>query len=236
MGGANGETHLKAGANLIYEGRRKEVFSERLNQAIAYKEKRFDWGKLLLNVLIGLAAVAVAVAAVVTGGAALVAAGAVAQATVASAAIGAAIGGTISVGVKAISDIARGEVSAPQDYALAGVKGAVEGAVAGGVLGVPALQGAGLLTKMFASGGVSFVTDGISQGIDICFQGGAYHWEEGLLSFGVGFMMPAASAAIRKGARKILEKFGKNMPQWLERAFCKLGGRSGRPHQRKCHL
>lgn len=224
MGGANGETHLKAGAGLIYEGRRKEVFSERLNQAIAYKEKSFDWGKLLLNVLIGLAAVAVAVAAVVTGGAALVAAGAVAQATVASAAIGAAIGGTISVGVKAISDVARGEVSAPQDYALAGVKGAVEGAVAGAVLGVPALQGAGLLTKMFASGGVSFVTDGISQGIDICFQGGAYHWEEGLLSFGVGFMMPAASAAIRKGARKILEKFGKNMPQWLERAFCKLGG------------
>ena len=26
MGGANGETHLKAGAGLIYEGRRKEVF------------------------------------------------------------------------------------------------------------------------------------------------------------------------------------------------------------------
>ena len=73
-----------------------------MNQAIAYKEKSFDWGKLLLNVLIGLAAVAVAVAAVVTGGAALVAAGAVAQATVASAAIGAAIGGTIAVGVKVV--------------------------------------------------------------------------------------------------------------------------------------
>ena len=132
---------------------------------------------MLLNVLIGLAAVAVAVAAVVTGGAALVAAGAVAQATVASAAIGAAIGGTISVGVKAISDIARGEVSAPQDYALAGVKGAVEGAVAGAVLGVPALQGAGLLTKMFASRRVLCDRRYIA-GIDICFQGGAYHWEE----------------------------------------------------------
>ena len=71
--------------------------------------------------------------------------------------------------------------------------------MAGAVLGVPALQGAGLLTKMFASGGVSFVTDGISQGIDICFQGGAYHWEEGLLSFGVGFMMPGSLGGNPKG-------------------------------------
>lgn len=77
---------------------------------------------------------------------------------------------------------------------------------------------------MFVSGGVSFLTDAISQGIDILFKGGTYDSKQGLISFGIGFIMPATSVAIRKTSRKLLEKFGKNMPKWLEKAFCKLGG------------
>ena len=59
-----------------------------------------------------------------------------------------------------------------------------------------ALKGAKLLTKMFVSGGVSFLTDAISQGIDILFKGGTYDSKQGLISFGIGFIMPATSVAI----------------------------------------
>ena len=227
LGGADGDTHIKAGNNLIYEGRRKEVFTDRLNEEIAYEEKKMDWGKLAANVLIGLAVVAVIAATIFTGGVALVAVGALAptaMATVGSVAIGAAISGAIAVGTTAVSDVIRGEVSDLQDYVLAGVKGAIEGAISGAVLGIKALDTANLLIKMLVSGGVSFLTDGISQGIDIIFKGGTYDWKQGLISFGIGFAMPAVSVAIRKGTRKLMEKYGKKMPRWLEKAFCKLGG------------
>ena len=225
LGGPDGDTHIKAGSNLIYEGRKKEVFTERLNAEIAYEEKKFDWGKLACNVLIGLAAVAAVVAVVATGGAALVAMGAVASmASVGAVAIGAAISGTIAVGIMAASDIIRGEVSDAKDYALAGLKGAIEGAISGAVLGLPALEGAKLIVKMLVSGGVSFISDAIGQGLDILVNGGKYDWKQGLLSFGIGFLMPLGSELIRNGTRKILEKFGKKMPDWLVKAFCKLDG------------
>ena len=70
---------LKQENNLIYEGRKKAIFTDRLNEEIAYEEKKFEWGKLLKNVLIGLAVVAVvavaAAAVVASGGAALAAIG-----------------------------------------------------------------------------------------------------------------------------------------------------------------
>ncbi len=103
--------------NLIYEGRKKEIFTERLNSEIAYEEKKFDWGKLACNVLIGLAAVALTVA---TAGLAAAALGA-AAATVGAVVIGGAISGTIAVGFMAVSDIVRGEVSDAKDYVLAGI-------------------------------------------------------------------------------------------------------------------
>ena len=104
LGGPDGDTHMKAGNNLIYEGRKKEVFTERLNAEIAYEEKKFDWGKLVCNVLIGLAAVAAVVAVVATGGAALVAMGAVAATTVSSVVAGAAISGALAVGTVDFTD------------------------------------------------------------------------------------------------------------------------------------
>lgn len=224
IGGPNGDTHIKAGSNIIYEGRKKEIFTEKLNSEIAYEEKKFDWGKLVGNVLIGLAAVAAVVAVVATGGAALVAMGAVASATVGAVCIGAAVSGTIAVGMMAASDVINGEVSEWQDYALAGVKGAIEGAVSGAIAGLPALKGLKLVGKMFVEGGVSFVTDGISQTIDILYYGGSYDWKQGLLSFGTGLIMPAVSQGIRVATGNIMDKFGKRMPQWLRDSFCKLCG------------
>lgn len=220
MGGADGDTHIKAGKNIIYEGRRKEIYTERLNSEITYEEKKFDWGKLARNVLIGLAAVALVA---VTAGAAAIALGA-AAATVGAVTMGAAISGSIAVGVMAASDIIRGEVSDLDDYVLAGVKGAIEGAVSGAILGVKALEGAKLIEKMLVGGGVSFLTDTISQGIDMLYHGNSYDWKRGLLSFGIGFFMPAVSAGIRKGINKFLDRYGKQMPKWLSKSFCKLGG------------
>jgi len=232
IGCADGDTHIKAGNNLIYEGRRKEIFTERLNEEIAYKEKKFDWGKLLKNVLIGLAVVAVtavaAAAVITTGGAALAALGVVANfsaaATFTSVAIGGVISGTIAVGWTAGTDIFRGEVSDWRAYASAGFRGAIDGAISGAVLGIKALKGAKLIVKMFASGGVSFLTDAISQGFDYLLYGKEYDWTQGLFSFGLGFIMPAAAELLRKGVKKILDKFGKNMPDWLREAFCRLAG------------
>ena len=220
LGGPEGDAHIKAGNNLIYEGRKKEIFTERLNSEIAYEEKKFDWGKLACNVLIGLAAVALTVA---TAGVAAAALGA-AAATVGAVVIGGAISGTIAVGAMAISDIVSGEVSDWQDYAMAGLKGAIEGAVSGAVLGIKALQGAKLIGKMLISGGTSFLTDAISQGLDILYRGGSYDWKRGLSSLGIGFLMPLGSEMLRNGTRKILEKFGKKMPDWLVKSFCKLDG------------
>ena len=218
LNGADGDAHIKAGNNLIYAGRRKEVFTERLNQEIAYEEKKFEWDKLLTNVLIGLAVVAVVALAISTGGAGLVAASVLAKATA-----GAVICGSFAVGAMAVSDIMRGEVSDLDDYVLAGFKGAIEGAISGAVLGLSAFEKAKLLTKMFVSGGVSFIADAIGQGADILFRGGSYNWKQGLFSFGIGFLMPAVEVGINK-AKKIIDKFGKKMLGWLDDVFCKLGG------------
>ncbi len=224
LGGPEGDTHIKAGNNLIYEGRKKEIFTERLNSEIAYEEKKFDWGKLACNVLIGLAAVAAVVAVVATGGAALVAMGAVAASTVSSVVAGAAISGALAVGAMAVSDMMKGEVSDWQDYALAGLTGALEGAISGAVLGIKALEGAKLIVKMLVSGGTSFITDAIAQGIEIYFRGGSYDWGRGLLSFGIGFVMPAISQVIEDGVEKLVKKYGEKMANWYDDALCKLFG------------
>lgn len=78
-----------------------------------------------------------------SGGAALAAIGVSASAV----GMGAAISGTLAVGVMAVSDIMRGEVSDWQDYALAGAKGAIEGCSIWRNFGNKALKGAKLLLK-----------------------------------------------------------------------------------------
>ena len=229
MGGAEGDTHVMAGSNLIYNGRFKEVFTERLNEEIAYEEKKFDWLELGKNVLIGLAAVAtvcvVATAVVATAGAAGVAIGAAG-----SIIAGAAVSGSVAVIGTAVGDILRGEVSSTKEYFLAGAKGAIEGAVSGAVLGLPALKGATLfgsklLAKSAISGTTAVFTDGISQGIEVLTgQSKNYDWKRGLFSFGIGAAMPVVSRGIHTGAQKLSQRYGTKMPGWVQKGLCMLGG------------
>ncbi|SFR88977.1 hypothetical protein [Anaeromicropila populeti] len=97
----------------------------------APKKGKFDWGKLALGVLAGLAVVAVAAAVVFTGGAALAAVGAIASTTVTSMTVGAAVGGAVAVGFVAVGDYKDGNVSDPKKYVYKGLSGAVSGAVCG---------------------------------------------------------------------------------------------------------
>ncbi|MDR3288015.1 MAG: phage late control D family protein, partial [Peptococcaceae bacterium] len=72
MSGVNGDTHIYAANKLLEDGRYRERFPDRLNQAIVYKEKaeeKFSWLQLAACVV---AAVAVVALVVVTAGAAAV--------------------------------------------------------------------------------------------------------------------------------------------------------------------
>ena len=226
MGGAAGDTHVMAGSDLIYNGRLKEVFADRLNEEIAYEEKKFDWGALATNVLAGLAAVATVCAIVVVIGATA----GVGAAVIGPIVAGAALSGTIAVAGTAVGDIMRGEVSSQEDYLLAGFKGAVEGAISGAILGAPALSGvtmlgSKLLAKSVISGTTALFTDAISQGIDI-FTGRSkgYDWKRGLFAFGVGAAMPVVARGINEGAKKLAQRYGEKMPNWVNKALCILGG------------
>ena len=48
LSGMTGDTHIKSADKIYEEGRVKEPFPDQLNQAIAYEEKKLDWGKLAL--------------------------------------------------------------------------------------------------------------------------------------------------------------------------------------------
>ena len=63
------------------------------------------------------------------------------------------------------------------------------------------------------------MTDAISQGIDILFKGGTYNWKQGLISFGIGFIMPAISEGVQRGFNKIVKNSVKKY----------LGGMAVRP-------
>ncbi|MGP1434827.1 MAG: hypothetical protein ACTTKP_11175, partial [Catonella sp.] len=106
-------------------------------------KEEFDIGKFAKNILAGLAVVgavtAVAAATVATGGAALAALGAITTAT-ASAAFtgtiaGALLGGITLLGIQAVGDIKRGEVSDIGEYTSAAFRGAVTGAIGGVIPG-----------------------------------------------------------------------------------------------------
>ncbi|MCT4584570.1 MAG: hypothetical protein N4A54_06565, partial [Peptostreptococcaceae bacterium] len=84
------------GNNVLLEGADRSSYSSIGDDPLLVTpiKKSFDWGKLALGVLAGLAAVAAVTAVVATGGAALVAAGAITSAT--SAVTGAAVAGGIA--------------------------------------------------------------------------------------------------------------------------------------------
>jgi len=84
-------------------------------------KKEFDWGKLGRNILGGLVVVGAVALTLATFGAA------------GPIIVGAAIGGAIAVGMTAVGDIVRGEISSENEYIFSGFTGAVTGAISGGI-------------------------------------------------------------------------------------------------------
>jgi RHS repeat-associated protein len=124
------EFHFLAG-NVLLDGRMRESFPPFADVPAVVPKPPFNWGKLALNVLGGLAVVAaVAAAAVFT--VATFGAGAAVIGAVATCAV---IGGTAAVASQAVSDIASGEVSDFSAYAGAAARETVVGAISGAVFG-----------------------------------------------------------------------------------------------------
>ena len=144
--------------------------------------KKFSWGKLLGNVVAGLAVVAVVAVAAAFTVATLGAGGVVVGAVLA----GGLVAGAIGVGAKAISDIARGEVSSMGSYMLAGAREAFIGALTGAVFGplgvagtfaarmaMEGVQGAfgSVVSQLLTDGKVNWKTVMVEAGISAAFGG-----------------------------------------------------------------
>lgn len=138
----------------------------------------FNWGKLVKNVLVGLAVV-VAVAAVAALTVATLGAGPILIGAVAS---GALIGGAMGVGMMAVSDIARGEVSDMSDYALTGLKDSFIGAVSGAIFGPGAAVGTAFARKMGAAGAEGAFTSIMDQ----LLSGEKINWKTVAMDAGIG--------------------------------------------------
>lgn len=126
MGGADGDANVFSENQVIYDGRYRQVLTDRLNKEIEYEEVKFNLWESLGWALLAVAAVAVVVAAVIfTGGAALAAIGIcttkLAVATIATAAVFA--------GAKVIDDWYNDETSGFLDYLKAAASGALTGAL-----------------------------------------------------------------------------------------------------------
>ncbi|WP_226383562.1 contractile injection system protein, VgrG/Pvc8 family [Paenibacillus massiliensis] len=140
----------------------------------------FNWGKLVKNVLVGLAVV-VAVAAVAALTVATLGAGPILIGAVAS---GALIGGAMGVGMMAVSDIARGEVSDMSDYALTGLKDSFIGAVSGAIFGPGAAVGTAFARKMGAAGAEGAFTSIMDQ----LLSGEKINWKTVAMDAGIGML------------------------------------------------
>jgi len=119
-------------SNYVFlEGRARESYPPFNDAPKVAPKPPFNWGKLALNVLGGLAVVAaVAAAAVFT--VATFGAGAVVVGAVATCAV---VGGASAVVSQAVSDVMRGEVSDFSAYAAAAARETVVGAISGAVFG-----------------------------------------------------------------------------------------------------
>ena len=206
MGEPIGDTHIGARGQVIYEARYKRAFTENLNQPIEYQKVVFSILRMLANIVIGLAVVAViAVTAFATGGLTLAAS--------------AAVMGIVAVTTKTVKDVRSGRNSSLKRFALAGFRGAITGVLMKVVGGAKIFKGKGLLLtlgKGLAVGGTSFGIDAVFQGIDILFEGGSYNWFQGLTRFAFGFAMPFFCASIGALAKKLKGATG-DFKTWLKK-------------------
>ncbi|UHA74777.1 YwqJ-related putative deaminase [Paenibacillus sp. 481] len=142
-------------------------------------EPPFSWGKLAMNVLGGLAVVAVVVAAAALTVATLGAGAVVIGAVVA----GAAIGGTAAVASVAVSDVMRGEVSDFGAYAGAAARESVIGAVSGAIFGP-----LGSMATVGGKMGLGGLTNGVESVIRQTLEGNGFSFKTVLIDTGIGML------------------------------------------------
>lgn len=181
----------------------------------------FNWGKLGMNILGGLAVVAaVAVVAAIT--VATLGAGTVVIAAVAG---GALLAGGLGVASLAASDIARGEVSDFSDYALTGLKEAGIGAVSGAIFGP--LGVGGTLLRKAAIGGVTNAAENLASQM---LSGEKINWGSVAKDAGLGFVtVGVLDSKVGKAIGGFAEKVGSKVtPQWISKGVDAVGAGFGK--------
>ncbi len=175
----------------------------------------FNWGKLVKNVLVGLAVV-VAVAAVAALTVATLGAGPILIGAVAS---GALIGGSMGVGMMAVSDIARGEVSDMSDYALTGLKDSFIGAVSGAIFGPGAAVGTAFARKMGAAGAEGAFTSIMDQ----VLRGEKINWSTVAKDAGIGMLtLGVLDSKVGQKFTGFVGKVGNKVtPDWVKKGVTK---------------
>ncbi|MGM1021574.1 MAG: deaminase domain-containing protein [Bacillota bacterium] len=181
----------------------------------------FNWGKLGMNILGGLAVVAaVAVVAAIT--VATLGAGTVVIAAVAG---GALLAGGLGVASLAASDVARGEVSDFSDYALTGLKEAGIGAVSGAIFGP--LGVGGTLLRKAAIGGVTNAAENLASQV---LSGEKINWGSVAKDAGLGFVtVGVLDSKVGKAIGGFAEKVGSKVtPQWIGKGVDAVGAGFGK--------
>ncbi|GAB6088104.1 AHH domain-containing protein [Alkaliphilus crotonatoxidans] len=178
------------------------------------EKKKFNWGKLALNVVAGLAAVAVVAVAAVAVAATLGAGAAV----IGGIAIAATVGGTSAVVSHAISDIRQGEVSSVWSYVGSAAREATVSAISAAIFG-PMGAGGTLKAKMFLGG----VTNAFESCVRQALSGeGINPWValfDGLVGATVAWAFNAKWAKNLGG--KIVNKIN-NVAPWLKKGANKI--------------
>ena len=146
-------------------------FKEPLKQIQDEPQKgEIDWGKLALNVLGGLAVVALACTGVglVFGGGLV---------------LGCAIGGAVAVGACAVGDIASGNVSGFENYAYAALSGVVTGAIFSGVSGCSLFTKLGNMKSLLGKVGQSALLGGTGFGVGTLDSMGRQYVRSGTIDY-----------------------------------------------------
>ena len=185
---------------------------------VTEEKKKFNWGKLLGNVMAGLAVVAVvtavAVLTVATLGAGAVVIGAVAA--------GAAIAGAAGVASMAASDIMRGEVSETRDYAWSGFRDATIGALSGAVFGP--MGGLATVGGKMTLGAVTNTYESVlRQGMD----GQGFSYKALMLDAGIGAVTGGVmDSRLAKSAGRWLGQGVDRVAPWIRRGLEAAGKKS----------
>ncbi|MCX7749287.1 MAG: DUF6531 domain-containing protein, partial [Clostridia bacterium] len=205
------EYHFLAN-NVVLDGRIRTTYPPFADAPKVAPKPPFNWGKLALNVLGGLAVVAVVAAAAVftvaTFGAGAVVIGAVATCAV--------IGGTAAVASQAVSDVMKGEVSDFSAYAAAAARETVVGAISGAVFG-PLGPAATLGGKMAIGAGTNAFESVVRQSLEgnginpwtVLLDAGIGAGTAGIMDSkiakNIGTAIDNAAPWIKKGANKAID-------------------------------